>query len=528
MADPQIPSPQDLGLEVSAWRPGQEELLRKLNDALDGSKSAVVDAPPGLGKTAVAVALARMRCEPTIILTATKALQGLYADDPTRVIPVTGRGNHPCLLVPGATANDGPCLSEFRCPERYGGCLYFKQRDSGIQSRIVVANYALVLADPDHAFLEGRQLLICDEAHLLEEQLANHLGCEIEPWPTQVTRLGLPPLPDIPDPLALREWGAMVLEKMSGIKAELERAIESSEGHIPRKVAHLNGTLNRLDRTCNRLHDVDDTWVVTRGESQADKPGTVLVRPTHLEKLAHQALFYYFDHVVFLSGSILSPDRFRRRLGLESATWISVSSPIPPARRPIVYWPVVPVSQKTYRWSLAQIVLAVDKLIDRFLGQEYLQKGIVHTINTKIRDFLVAHSRYSNLFFIHGTEDRAEVYQDFRDSPGPAVLVSPSAFVGEDFPGDQARWQAIVKVPYPDLGDQWVLAQKEQDPGWYEEKAAAALVQACGRIVRGPDDHGVTYILDTNFQKLWQQTQFPTWFHDGLKVGREKFGGKSP
>ena len=52
-------------------------------------------------------------------------------------------------------------------------------------------------------------------------------------------------------------------------------------------------------------------------------------------------------------------------------------------------------------------------------------------------------------------------------------------------------------------------------------QAAQALVQAVGRIVRGPEDWGLTYILDEQFGKLYGRCpqMFPGWFHEGLKAG---------
>ena len=103
----------------------------------------------------------------------------------------------------------------------------------------------------------------------------------------------------------------------------------------------------------------------------------------------------------------------------------------------------------------------------------------------------------------------------------PAVLISPSANYGEDFPGDQARWQAIAKVPYLPLGDPWVNAKQAMDPAWYDRQAVQGLVQAVGRAVRGPDDWGVTFILDPQFEKLYRRSahMFPDWFHEGLRAG---------
>ena len=47
------------------------------------------------------------------------------------------------------------------------------------------------------------------------------------------------------------------------------------------------------------------------------------------------------------------------------------------------------------------------------------------------------------------------------------------------------------------------------------------MVLAVGRIVRGPEDWGWTYILDEQFGRLFGRDpqMFPGWFHEGLKAG---------
>jgi Rad3-related DNA helicase len=84
--------------------------------------------------------------------------------------------------------------------------------------------------------------------------------------------------------------------------------------------------------------------------------------------------------------------------------------------------------------------------------------------------------------------------------------------------GDLARWQVIVKVPYPYLGDPQVSTRRAIDPAWYEWRTALRLVQAYGRAVRSQDDHAVTYVLDALFSG-WvrrQHERLPRWFLEAI------------
>jgi len=59
---------------------------------------------------------------------------------------------------------------------------------------------------------------------------------------------------------------------------------------------------------------------------------------------------------------------------------------------------------------------------------------------------------------------------------------------------------------------------KERNPDWYAMQTASSVIQACGRIVRDMSDHGVTYILDSDFNFLFDRYgyMFPKWFQSAM------------
>jgi hypothetical protein len=50
--------------------------------------------------------------------------------------------------------------------------------------------------------------------------------------------------------------------------------------------------------------------------------------------------------------------------------------------------------------------------------------------------------------------------------------------------------------------------------GWYYRAALRTVIQACGRVVRAPDDHGATYLADSSLLDLFERarTDTPEWF----------------
>ena len=104
-------------------------------------------------------------------------------------------------------------------------------------------------------------------------------------------------------------------------------------------------------------------------------------------------------------------------------------------------------------------------------------------------------------------------------SPDATVLVSPSMSEGVDLRDDLARFQILLKVPYPSLGDKLVRKRMHKWSWWYPMQTVKTVVQAVGRAIRNEDDHAVTYILDADWRRFYGQNKelFPAAFKDAVK-----------
>jgi len=84
-----------------------------------------------------------------------------------------------------------------------------------------------------------------------------------------------------------------------------------------------------------------------------------------------------------------------------------------------------------------------------------------------------------------------------------------------DLEGDLCRWQVLCRAPYPNTRDSRVAQRLEDGQwGWYYRTALRTVIQACGRVVRAPDDHGATYLADSSLLDLFERarTDMPDWF----------------
>src|SRR3989454_10347496 len=165
---------------------------------------------------------------------------------------------------------------------------------------------------------------------------------------------------------------------------------------------------------------------------------------------------------------------------------------------------------------------SLSTAIATILDAHRAERGLIHAPSYAagarlVRDLAArapAHAR--RLIWVESTEVKARALDAHRASSVPTVLVSPSLREGVDLPDDFLRFQIVTKMPYPDLGDPWTAARRGRDPRWYAVETAKALVQAYGRSCRHADDHGVTYVLDAQFERFLQHNRplLPEWFLD--------------
>ena len=106
-------------------------------------------------------------------------------------------------------------------------------------------------------------------------------------------------------------------------------------------------------------------------------------------------------------------------------------------------------------------------------------------------------------------------------STEPTVLISPSLYTGLDLKDNLSRFQIIVKVPYPDLGDRWINEKRKINEQWYIWQTTLRLVQGYGRSIRSKEDSAITYVLDSGFENIVKRNEniLPDWFTEAIQPG---------
>lgn len=534
-----LPAPSLIGLpdRFSTWRVHQAEAVCR---ALDSPKRFVVLAmPTGFGKSLVYMA-AGMLDAPAVVLTSTKGLQNQLGRDFGEIsADIRGMNNYECVESNQGVlfkvsdrpvaCDEGPCLSGWECPKASSGCHYFDAQRAAKSSHIPVTNYAYWMgvntdrrADtekPKAPPLGARGRLILDEAHAAVDELGDFLAVEIGYWEIEGV-LGA----NFPSGAALmEEWRGWARTLSLGVERELsDLAAEVKAGHATHRSLSRLRELRDLGRRLQTVAGARGEWV---HEQARDRRGRKVVKfdPVWPGEYAEQSLFCSTPKVVLTSATIRPKTLSLLGIPEDQYDFIEYPSSFPVNSRPFIWTPTVRVR---YDMAPGHARLWAAK-IDAIIRSRPNRKGIVHTVSYARADYLLRYSQCRDRLVGHapgsghnGLQDTVARFRDMRpDDNGGPVLVSPSVGTGFDFPGDQARFQVIGKIPFPDSRSLVLQARQERDPDFFAYVAAQNLVQMAGRGVRSSDDWCETIIIDDNWQWFSRKYRefFPRWFLDSCR-----------
>jgi ATP-dependent DNA helicase DinG len=518
-------------------RPEQRKLLDALGAAIEEAdedpgapRVFAVEAPPGVGKSHVAMALARWSGD-AYLLTSQKSLQDQYEREFGADLQlVKGRDNYLCERYDARVVTSQGMCRRPRGPVCQ--CPYQRAKQAALNGPIFCTNtwYFATLRHWHAEQLRRRRLLIIDEAHNLESQLVNvftvrFLAEEMKEW------FG-GPLPRLDDAEEYRALMAGHVERLEGALEQIVRALDElrppgmddeqfltmpPSRHEQDLLTRRDGLESALARIRFFVDAEDREWIVRYPVELA--PPLELV-PLTVAGMARDLLSECADFTVLSSAYLGHRSVLAESLGMpdEGVRSFSSASPFPLDQRPIVYRPIGALS----RASLGQLEPALFAEVAAILAAHSDEKGLVHCPSYAVARRLVrdladrAPLESRRLIFVDSADAKGRALDQHRASPMPTVLVSPSLREGIDLPDDFLRFQIITKMPYPDLGDPWTRARADRDPRWYALETAKALVQAYGRSCRHAGDHGTTYILDAHFPRFLQRYRvlLPSWFLD--------------
>ena len=486
-------------------RTDQLETISEIIDAVSrGYKYIVLEAGTGTGKSAVAATLSSIY-DSSYILTVTKQLQDQYLEDFAGLSLVKGRKNFTCRKDLSHSCDEGKCILEAEpCDNPKTDCDYHIQKQKALNSKTVISNYHYMFLELNYVGdFTRRQLLICDEAHNLENVIMSQLKLEFT-MDDLKSYLKL----DITDDILFElengdydTWIMFIRDIRDKYVMQLDKIIDVKKPHLIEKISFIKGQISHCNHFIENIAYDPYSWIFDYNPDYE----ILEFKPLKIDRYARNTLLEYGEVCIFMSATILDWEFFSKCLGIgpDEIYPIRRKSPFDCKRNPVKSLEEYNLSHKTIGMNAARSIDTVKAILARHSHD----KGMIHTVSAACRDYLIDNLNDSRVIG-HNTRNRSCQLEKFKKSNDPLVLVSPSMNEGVDLPGDLCRFQIIYKLPYPDLADKQIMLRANADEDWYNYKTSLALMQSYGRGMRFEDDYCVTYFIDSRIREFVKNDRF--------------------
>ena len=531
--------PDRIGSEFPApsFRGAQERALSDITDAFAaGNRVVLVRAPTGSGKSllARAIAGAARSVEEASPSEATGAyyttpqvsqLDDVAEDDLLDDLNVIrGKSNYTCIL-PGeedTPVNRAPCARQrgYDCSVQHR-CPYYSDRAIASNRPIAAMTLAYFMQTAGSDVFRKRDVVVVDEAHGLAEWAEMYATIELSPTTVPVwDDVGVPDVHN--DEVGPLERTARFAKALLGVcsdeKDELLRQGDLSPEEAARR-DRLQEVISELKWFLEDYRDSQSatTWVVDQPDGEG---GALTIKPLDPEKYLKHTVWDRGNRFALLSATILSKDSFCRGVGLdpENVALVDVEHTFPVENRPLFD---TTQGKMTYEHR-EETLPKVARLCLRLMARHPDEKGLIHAHSYAIaRQLAERFDQFGVAARVrrHDSDDRDAQLEAWKASNDPEVFVSVKMEEALDLKGDLCRWQVLCKAPYLNTGDSRVAARLEDGQWpWYHRAALRTVIQACGRVVRAPDDHGATYLADSSLLDLFERAEAdtPPWFRDQI------------
>ena len=547
------------------WRKGQKEAIIEIIKAyVKGTKTVILDAPVGSGKSIIGMAVAwllNQEKKTGYILASDISLQEQYEKDFKHYNfkwgSIKGIDNYMCVdnmeknslgtcRIRGKRAKSMHCY--FECP-------YFSARDIASESPTALLNYAywLIMMNYVNQHLDEtpfppRDFLIADEGHKLLDIVQNHYSPRIDAktiekiekitefFAVYKVKNHINDLKELKDDIG----GLYNTENQD----ELYELLQSIEGSMTNYLSSWNVLKEKVKkeyphedppkewrealRLCDWLKDLHCKIEDFNDIVEQTSTRNIIKNPTGENELTFNCLeegymmARYFHQwsgfTVLMSATFADPSNYLKSIALTSAKYIKMDSHFDFTKSPIYFYNKRRMTYKEIERNLPWMYETIDEILETHKNEN----GIIHTASydlaLKIHNGISKKNKQRILVY-NGTEEKRQVLQILKMNKNK-VLLGPSLLEGLDLKDEWSRFQIFAKVPYLSLSDKFVATKLKINPEWYRWKAIINILQGTGRSVRSEDDWAVTYILDASLADLIHNNRraFPIEFMQRIKV----------
>jgi Rad3-related DNA helicase len=394
-------------------RDKQQEVIEKTIKAFNSKKFVILEAPTGFGKSFAAIALGNYYSESTItdtnfgtyILVHQKVLQEQYMNEKWtniktpdgKIANLVSAENYNCSTLKhlGVSCREVGLLRKKEngiCPTFM--CQYAKDRENFNESPISITNIQFFLNYSAYSpKVNYKKLMICDEAHSLEQSVMNFVSTDISEFFVK-TRLKID-FPNFKNDTEIMNWVSnlfrdKVSEKKNEIQSVLEQYLDKKRNEEEEMILSKNlreydmwdKYICKLNRTINKWDP--NLWVIDTNLNKSGQKNLSL-KPILINDFTHELLFQRCENVFLMSGTILDKKSFCQSVGIfeENAEFIQVDSSFDLKNRPVYYMPAGSMSKNNIDQTLfvkkgpSPMVQAVSHILEAHKND----KGVVHCVD---------------------------------------------------------------------------------------------------------------------------------------------------
>ncbi|MFT6291220.1 MAG: ATP-dependent DNA helicase DinG [Ilumatobacter sp.] len=577
-------------LAQSEVREGQHEMARLVQEAIATKRHLVVQAGTGTGKTLAYLVPALTSGSTVVVATATKALQDQLASKDLPFLAehlgidfkwaiLKGRSNYVCLQRLSEMANpdqgmlelddmavvtkaeikklanwsatspagdvaeldwtptdnawravsvgSDECPGAERCPQG-AGCFAEGARRKAKESNVIVVNthlYGLHVAS-ENAILPDHDVVIFDEAHVLEDIMSDTVGVEISPGrfialsgiirkilddpviTGDVAGLGetlrdalsehvgerLPsPLPDsIQEPLA---DARLTLANANDELAAIDTNNEDAKQRKLRAQTMTGRSIQQLDIAIEGR-----SGYVAFVSGSRDSP-RLEVAPLDVGPTMDEAV--WTKRTAILTSATI-PSSLSSRIGIadDAADTHDVGSPFDYESNSMLYCaihlpnPNAPEFRAKANDELEALITAAGgRTLALFTSYRAMDEAAE-----------AMRGRLDNTILTQRDMPKTALVKAFADDESTCLFATAGLFQGVDVPGKTLSLVVIDRIPFPRPDDPLLSARRDQlGRNAFNEidipRASMMLAQAAGRLIRSATDTGVVAVMDPRLGK---------------------------
>jgi Rad3-related DNA helicase len=545
------------------WRTQQRELGQQILDS--DKKIIILQAEPGVGKTAIAWAITKADKGKSCVLVQTRQLERQYLNDFKDMRMIEGRRHYTCNIS-GRPAVDAPCTVSVPCQlkgkknfekvwTRVPECNYYLAKMHAERAKASVHNYSYWLNETRYNWeftsFRNNRWIVCDEAHDLQTILMEFEVIELSR--RHISHLGFLS-PDTESIRHVQQWAFEI--KYEALELHSEKVDKGRNlglripyyGDEPEPslgideefeiTEEMREIIKEIQALSNFLDDLNGITAIPENELDEDAPEWILDTTTDNDKISIRPLYgkrgirriMRATEKILMMSAYLAPELLIENLGLDpdECEVIEANEVFDRSKSPFLFCPTIKMSFRTEDNQWRRIAQLLDLMTEYYSPRS----GMIHVPSVRLRDTLLKHSKRSHQYITYDgdsagyrrvgslNKDGALALFQRVGAEKQRILLGQSIATGVDIPYVPG-WNVIVKMPFPPTTDPAIKARMEQDKLFMPYLTICTLVQAAGRSKRADDHHCQTIILDRQFQWFHAayRSHFPRWFERNLFMG---------